>query len=113
MLRRNWIGALAFAAAFAMAGAPAHAFDESKYLDFAGQWKKPRTNGTIAVINQWLASFRVDAENYRALGNDFPSRNLKRIIGDQDRLLTHLFQTFQIVSGFGFQRCAPASVANG
>ena len=53
MLRRNWIGALAVAAAFAMAGAPAHAFDESKYPDFAGQWKKPRTNGTIAVINQW------------------------------------------------------------
>jgi hypothetical protein len=53
LLRRNWIGALAFATALAMAGVPTHAFDESKYPDFAGQWKKPRTNGTIAVINQW------------------------------------------------------------
>jgi hypothetical protein len=53
LLRRNWIGALAVAAALAMAGAPAQAFDESKYPDFAGQWKKPRINGTIAVINQW------------------------------------------------------------
>jgi hypothetical protein len=51
--RGNWIGAFALAAAFAMAGAPAQGFDESKYPDFAGQWKKPRTNGTIAVINQW------------------------------------------------------------
>jgi hypothetical protein len=47
------MGAFALAAAFAMAGAPARAFDESKYPDFAGQWKKPRTNGSIAVINQW------------------------------------------------------------
>jgi len=53
LLRRNWIGALAVAAAFAMACAPAHAFDESKYPDFAGQWKKPRINGNVAVINQW------------------------------------------------------------
>jgi len=45
MLARSSMAALALAAALA---APAHAFDESKYPDFAGQWRKP--NG---VNVQW------------------------------------------------------------
>jgi hypothetical protein len=53
LLTHSWIGAFALAAALAVAGAPAQAFDESIYPDFAGQWKKPRRNGTVAVINQW------------------------------------------------------------
>jgi len=45
MLARSSMAALALAAALA---APAQAFDESKYPDFAGQWRKP--NG---VNVQW------------------------------------------------------------
>jgi hypothetical protein len=42
------IGALAVAAAVVVACPPAQAFDESKYPDFAGQWKRPR-----GIANQW------------------------------------------------------------
>ena len=47
-LARRWIGALAVAAAVVVACPPAQAFDESKYPDFAGQWKRPR-----GIANQW------------------------------------------------------------
>ncbi len=47
-LARNWIGALAVATAVMAACPPAQAFDESKYPDFAGQWKRPP-----GVANQW------------------------------------------------------------
>ena len=48
MLTRNWIGALAVTAAVALASIPAAAFDESKYPDFAGQWRRPP-----GIANQW------------------------------------------------------------
>jgi hypothetical protein len=41
MLCRNPIGVLALAVALCAAGSPAQAFDEAKYPDFAGQWRKP------------------------------------------------------------------------
>jgi hypothetical protein len=48
MLYRNQIGAIALTAALCLPVAGARAFDESKYPDFAGQWRKP--NG---VTVQW------------------------------------------------------------
>ena len=48
MRTQNWIGAFAAAAAVVMAAIPAQAFDESKYPDFAGQWKRPP-----GIANQW------------------------------------------------------------
>jgi hypothetical protein len=41
MLYRSSIGAIALAAALTMAGAGAQAFDETKYPDWSGQWKRP------------------------------------------------------------------------
>ena len=41
MRRTSTIGALALAAALMMTVAAAQAFDESKYPDLAGQWKRP------------------------------------------------------------------------
>src|SRR5580692_9363089 len=41
MLNRNAIGALKLAAALALPMAAAQAFDESKYPDFTGQWRRP------------------------------------------------------------------------
>src|SRR5882762_599085 len=41
MLNRNAIAALTFAAAVALPSAGAWAFDESKYPDFSGQWRRP------------------------------------------------------------------------
>src|ERR1700732_2482387 len=38
---KNSIGAIALAAAMLMTAAGARAFDESKYPDFSGQWKRP------------------------------------------------------------------------
>jgi hypothetical protein len=48
MLYRSQIGAIALTAALCLPVADARAFDESKYPDFAGQWRKP--NG---VTVQW------------------------------------------------------------
>jgi hypothetical protein len=48
MLYRSQIGAMALTAALCLPVADARAFDESKYPDFAGQWRKP--NG---VTVQW------------------------------------------------------------
>jgi hypothetical protein len=48
MLSRSLIGATALAAALGTTVWGAQAFDESKYPDFAGQWRKP--NG---VTVQW------------------------------------------------------------
>src|SRR5437660_1042562 len=42
MMYRSSIGALALGAALLAMMAGAHAFDESKYPDWSGQWKKPR-----------------------------------------------------------------------
>jgi len=41
MLNRNAIGALMLAAALMLPAAGAQAFDESKYPDFSGQWRRP------------------------------------------------------------------------
>jgi len=41
MLNRNAIAALTFAAALSLPTAGAWAFDESKYPDFSGQWRRP------------------------------------------------------------------------
>jgi hypothetical protein len=41
MLDRSSIGALALAAALLMPIGGAQAFDESKYPDFSGQWRRP------------------------------------------------------------------------
>jgi hypothetical protein len=41
MLNRNAIAALAFAATVSLPSAGAWAFDESKYPDFSGQWRRP------------------------------------------------------------------------
>ena len=48
MLNRNAIAALTLAAALALAlpMAGALAFDESKYPDFSGQWRRPPGIGT-------------------------------------------------------------------
>ncbi len=48
MFHRSSIGALAFAGALLLTLAGAQAFDETKYPDWSGQWKKP--NG---IGNQW------------------------------------------------------------
>src|SRR6266487_3590503 len=41
MLQRSSIGSLALALIFCMTSAGAWAFDDSKYPDFAGQWRRP------------------------------------------------------------------------
>jgi hypothetical protein len=41
MLNRNAIAALTFAAMLSLPTAAAQAFDESKYPDFSGQWRRP------------------------------------------------------------------------
>src|SRR5258708_665195 len=41
MLNRNAIAALTFAATVSLPIAGAWAFDESKYPDFSGQWRRP------------------------------------------------------------------------
>src|ERR1700675_3481335 len=48
MLRRNSISGLALAGVFLMTVAGAQAFDETKYPDWSGQWRKPQGIG-----NQW------------------------------------------------------------
>jgi hypothetical protein len=48
MLRRNSISGLAFAGALLMTVTGAQAFDETKYPDWSGQWRKPQ-----GVGNQW------------------------------------------------------------
>jgi hypothetical protein len=48
MLRRNAISSLALAGALLMTVAGAQAFDETKYPDWSGQWRKPQGIG-----NQW------------------------------------------------------------
>src|SRR5882672_3722376 len=48
MLRRNAIAGLTLAGAVLMTLAGAQAFDETKYPDWSGQWKKPPRMG-----NQW------------------------------------------------------------
>jgi hypothetical protein len=48
MLRRNSISGLAFAGALLMTVTGAQAFDETRYPDWSGQWRKPQ-----GVGNQW------------------------------------------------------------
>ena len=48
MLYRTSIGAVALAAAFMAAICGAAAFDETKYPDWSGQWKRPR-----GLATQW------------------------------------------------------------
>ena len=48
MLHRNAIAALTLAGALVMTMAGAQAFDETKYPDWSGQWRKPQGIG-----NQW------------------------------------------------------------
>jgi hypothetical protein len=48
MLRRNTTSVLALAGALLVTTAGAHAFDETKYPDWSGQWRKPSGIG-----NQW------------------------------------------------------------
>src|SRR6202051_1025107 len=48
MLGRRWIGIIALAVGLAMTFADARAFDETKYPDWAGQWKRPR-----GLATQW------------------------------------------------------------
>jgi len=48
MLRRRLIGIIALAVGLAMTFADARAFDETKYPDWGGQWKRPR-----GLATQW------------------------------------------------------------
>ena len=52
MLQRTWVGSVALAAILWMTSAAAQAFDESKYPDWSGQWR--RTSGI-----QWDPSKRI------------------------------------------------------
>ena len=67
MLYRIPIGAIAFAATLGLAGA--QAFDESKYPDFAGQWRKP--NG---VTVQWDQTSRSVLPSSRAASSPHEMR---------------------------------------
>jgi hypothetical protein len=51
MRGRTSIAAIVLAAALLLANTPCHAFDESKYPDFMGQWRRP-----ASISNQWDTS---------------------------------------------------------
>jgi hypothetical protein len=51
MLGRSSIGSIALAVGLSMAAPPAPAFDETKYPDWSGQWRRP-----AGVGNQWDTS---------------------------------------------------------
>ena len=48
---RSTIGSIALAAAMITAASSVHAFDETKYPDWSGQWRRPP-----GVGNQWDTS---------------------------------------------------------
>src|SRR6516225_3797977 len=51
MCDRGWIAGIMLAAVLALANAAAKAFDEAKYPDWTGQWRRP-----AGVGNQWDTS---------------------------------------------------------
>jgi hypothetical protein len=77
MLRRRLIGIIALAVGLAMTFADARAFDETKYPDWAGQWKRPR-----GLATQW------DQSKPAGLGQQAPlkpeyQKMLEESIADQ------------------------------
>ena len=66
MLNRISAGALALAAALAMTFASAQAFDETKFPDWSGQWKKPQGIG-----NQWDQTKRPGAAQQAPLTPEY------------------------------------------